>query len=150
MKRLSNSEIKDLNKQLQEQYTIENFISKKDKVEQDENIIFMNEKKTFFSYENKLIPTLQTLMQSSNFNFKKITVDMGAVKFVVSGADVMRPGIVEIETEIKRNDIVQIIDINNKKTLALGIALFSSDELTLMKTGKVIKNVHYVGDKFWV
>ena len=34
-------------------------------------------------------------------NLKKIAVDMGAVKFVVSGADIMRPGIVEIEEGIE-------------------------------------------------
>ena len=74
---------------------------------------------------------------------------MGAVKFVVNGADVMRPGIVEIEEGIAKDEFVAVIDKNNKKPLAVGIALFSSEEMKGMNSGKVIKNIHYVGDELW-
>lgn len=74
---------------------------------------------------------------------------MGAVKYVISGADIMRPGVVEIESEIMSGDFVLIIDVNNKKPLAVGVALFGSAEMREMKTGKVVKNIHYVGDDVW-
>ena len=74
---------------------------------------------------------------------------MGAVRFVVNGADVMRPGIVEIEDGISKDDLVSVIDKNNRKPLAVGIALFSAEEMKAMSTGKVIKNIHYVGDELW-
>ena len=74
---------------------------------------------------------------------------MGAVKFIVNGADIMRPGIVEIEAGILKDELVSIIDKNNQKTLAVGIALFSSAEMKGMSLGKVIKNIHYVGDELW-
>ena len=88
------------------------------------------------------------MLQERNV-LKKITVDMGAVKFVVNGADIMRPGIVEIEEGILKDEFVAVIDKNNQKPLAVGIALFSSEEMKSMTSGKVIKNIHYVGDELW-
>ena len=74
---------------------------------------------------------------------------MGAVRFVVNGADIMRPGIVEIQAGIEKDDFVAVVDKNNKKPLAVGIALYSSEEMRVMASGKVIKNIHYVGDELW-
>ncbi len=138
---------KEVSKEL-EQYTIS--ISKKDQVELVEDqykIILINKKPAFFYYHEKAVPTLK-LLQENNV-LKKITVDMGAVKFVVNGADIMRPGIVEIEEEITKDDFVVVIDKNNHKPLAVGIALFDSEEMQKMTSGKVIKNIHYVGDELW-
>ena len=138
---------KDISKEL-EHFKIE--ISKKDQVElvEDEHkIILLNKKPAFFYHQEKLVPTLKFLQE--NNCLKKITVDMGAVKFVVNGADVMRPGIVEIEEGISKEDFVAVIDKNNKKPLAVGIALYSSEEMKSMNSGKVIKNIHYVGDELW-
>ena len=61
----------------------------------------------------------------------------------------MRPGITEIDEEIEKNDFIVIVDVTNKKPLAVGIALLNSEEMRESKTGKVIKNIHYVGDDIW-
>ena len=138
---------KEASKEL-EQYNIS--ISKKDLVELIEDkhkIILINKKPTFFYYKDKAVPALKYLLEHEIL--KKITVDMGAVKFVANGADVMRPGIVEIEEGIAAGDFVAVIDKNNKKPLAVGIALFNSEEMKAMKSGKVIKNIHHVGDELW-
>ena len=136
---------KDIEQQL-EQYNLE--VSKKENLELlNDKVLLINHAPTLFLHEGKYIPTLQELLKHSIL--KKITVDMGAVKFVVGGADIMRPGIVAIESEIQKGDPVVIIDVNNKKPLAVGIALFSAAEMQEMKTGKVIKNIHYVGDEIW-
>jgi PUA domain protein len=74
---------------------------------------------------------------------------MGAVKFIINGADIMRPGIKELDQTITKDDFVAIIDINNKKPIAIGLALYSSSKIQTMTTGKVIKNIHYVGDELW-
>ena len=74
---------------------------------------------------------------------------MGAVKFVINGADIMRPGITEIEDGINENDFIVIVDVNNQKSLAVGIALLNSEEMRSSTSGKVIKNIHYVGDEIW-
>ncbi len=145
---LGKKEVKDINDRLNSLYGIPDMIDKKDSVVIiDDKHIMINNDINFFYHNDNIIPTLKHLLKN-NF-LKKITVDMGAVKFVSSGADVMRPGIVEIDPAIKKGDIVAVIDVNNKRPLAVGEALFDSAEMREMKTGKVIKSIHYVGDDVW-
>jgi len=98
-------------------------------------------------HQDKWFPTLQNLNKSNTL--KKITVDMGAIPYVCAGADVMRPGIKNIEGGIAKDSPVCIIDEKYGKILAVGIALFDSEEMRKMEKGKVIKNLHYVGDWIW-
>jgi len=126
-------------------------LSKTDQVElwEDENqkLLVINKIPAFFYYENQPVPTLKYLQ--TNSLLKKVVIDMGAVKFIVNGADIMRPGIVEIELGIEKEEFIVIVDVNHKKPLAVGIALLDSVEMQGIKTGKVIKNIHYVGDEIW-
>ena len=78
----------------------------------------------------------------------KVAVDMGAIRFVCNGADVMAPGINEMGA-FAEGDLVVIRDMNHGKALAIGVANKSSVDIEASKKGKVIKNLHYVGDKLW-
>jgi len=123
-------------------------VSKKDVVElMDGKIVLINKKPSFFYHEKKLVPTLKLLQEQEIL--KKVVVDMGAVKFVVSGADVMRPGIKEVDSGIEKDEAVVVVDENNKKPLAVCIALFNSEEMVSMSSGKVLKSIHHVGDELW-
>ena len=55
-----------------------------------------------------------------------MTVDTGAIPYVVNGADIMRPGIVAVTDDVKANAPVQIVDERHGKPLAIGIALFDA------------------------
>lgn len=146
MKRaMNNKEVKEFIEHLQTSFNLT--YSKKDHFDKDENIILINNEPVFFYHENNLIPTLKHLLK--NNILKKITVDMGAVRFVVAGADVMRPGIKEIDVGIQKDEFVSIVDVTHGKPLAIGQALFSGEEIKSMTSGKVIKNIHWVGDKVW-
>lgn len=127
-------------------------ISKKDLVEELDDgtfrLVLINKQPWFFYYGEKLVPTLK-LLQTYLGLLKKVVVDMGAVKFMISGADVMRPGIKEIAAGINKDDFVVIMDVNNHKPLAVGIAQLSGIEMQAATSGKVIKNIHYVGDELW-
>ena len=158
---LSNKEIRALNEQIKLEFGIDKFFSGKDRVERkkkenkndpdvplvDIEIVFRDDIPVFFYFEKRLVPHLKNL-QSNNF-LKKVVVDMPAIPFMIKGADVMRPGIKEIDDGIKKDEIISVVDENNKKAIAVGIALFDSDELRQMVKGKVIKNIHFVGDKVW-
>ena len=123
-------------------------IAKKDIVELvDERIIFVNKNPSFFYYEKKLVPTLHLLQEKKLL--RNIVVDMGAVKFLVGGADVMRPGVKEIDSEIRKGDFVVIIDIEHRKALVVGLALFDAQEMQGLVSGRVVKNIHYIGDAIW-
>ena len=78
----------------------------------------------------------------------KVVVDMGAIRFVCNGADVMAPGITKMGA-FGVGDIVVIRDVTYGKALAIGVANRSSVDIEMSKKGKVIKNLHYVGDKLW-
>ncbi len=80
---------------------------------------------------------------------KWITVDMGAVKFLANGADVMSPGIVDADMGIVPGEGVWIRDERNKKPLAVGIAQMPANEMVNTKSGKAVKTIHYIGDKIW-
>ena len=80
--------------------------------------------------------------------FPNVVVDMGAVKFMCKGANVMRPGIKKF-TEFEKDRIVCVVEESQHKFLAVGKAVVSSSELENMEKGEVVKNLHYISDKFW-
>ncbi len=128
-------------------------LTKKDDLElledkdQHQKIILLNGKPAFFYHQERVVPLLKFLQTQELL--KKITVDMGALKFILNGADIMRPGIVAVDEDIQKEEPVVIIDEKNKKPIAVGIALVDGKELLALKTGKVIKTIHYVGDALW-
>lgn len=79
---------------------------------------------------------------------RNVVVDAGAVSFVAKGADVMRPGIVSADSDIKEGDLIIIIEQTHGKPLAIGRAMVPGDQMR-GDSGKVIKTMHRVGDKLW-
>lgn len=80
--------------------------------------------------------------------FPSVTVDMGAVKFMCDGANVMRPGIRKF-TQFEKGDLVCIVEESQRKFLAVGRALVSSQDVEGMSKGVVLENLHYISDRFW-
>ena len=145
MKTLKNKEIREFIEEIKERYGLD--MSRKDKYEIKDNVVLINNGPKFFYYEKKIIPTLRLVLKK-NF-LKKITVDMGAVPYAAKGADMMRPGITEIDENIEKGDVVSIVDETHKRPIAIGLSLFSFGEMKGMDKGKAIKNIHYVGDEIW-
>ena len=112
---------------------------------EDKELYLFDESIEFVKDENGIYPFLGGSYLDS---IPKVVVDMGAIRFVCNGADVMAPGITEIGS-FDEGDLVVIRDINHGKALAIGIANKSSADIEASKKGKVIKNLHYVGDKLW-
>jgi predicted RNA-binding protein (TIGR00451 family) len=144
---LNKKDIKKLNEDLS---YLEVEFSTKDKVELKDNCYVLNRQTIFIIHnqggENeRYLPHLKTNYYA---NFPSVYVDKGAIRFVVNGADLMVPGISELD-EFEKNNLVVIRDAEHKKALAIGLASFSSNEIKEMKKGKVIQNLHFVGDKYW-
>ncbi|HNQ54865.1 MAG: tRNA-guanine(15) transglycosylase [Euryarchaeota archaeon ADurb.Bin190] len=76
-----------------------------------------------------------------------VVVDSGAVRFVVNGADIMKPGIVSADPEIAVGDLVVIVEERHNKPLAIGRALVAGTEMK--GEGKAVKSLHHVGDAIW-
>lgn len=94
-----------------------------------------------------LFPTL--LFDEASSLLSKVVVDMGAVPHICGGADIMAPGIVTIDGKFSEGDFLLVVDELHGKPLAIGQALFDSATMRATRRGKVVKNVHYVGDKIW-
>lgn len=77
-----------------------------------------------------------------------VTVDAGAVEFVSNGADIMRPGIVDADTEIAEGDLVVIDEEAHGKFLAVGRALVDGEEMR-GDEGRVVESIHHVGDELF-
>ena len=97
--------------------------------------------------DGKIIPTLR--FDEALARLPKVAVDRGAIPHICNGADIMAPGIVEVEGSFNEGSFVVVIDANHKKPLAIGTATLNSAEILKCKQGKVIKNVHHVGDSMW-
>jgi len=78
-----------------------------------------------------------------------LVVDMGAVPHICNGADVMAPGVVGVRGDFEEGALVKVIDEKHGRAIAVGRALHSSHEIRAMEKGRVVKNLHYVGDKLW-
>jgi len=77
-----------------------------------------------------------------------VTVDAGAIQFVSDGADVMRPGIVEADSDIEPGDFVVVNEETHGKYLAVGKALVDGDDM-VGEEGRVVESIHHVGDDLY-
>ena len=150
--RLRKKELKNLIEFMNEYFeiNIENY--RIDLIEYDKFKLLKGEEIFAFYVDNKPYLTVRGVLKYRPEK-KHVTIDMGAVKFITNGADVMAPGIVEVDPYIKEGDVVWIRDEINRKPLAIGRALVDAEKMVEEekegRKGKVIKNLHYVGDKIW-
>ncbi|CDG64427.1 MAG: hypothetical protein PWQ15_1329 [Methanobacterium sp.] len=98
--------------------------------------------------DDEPFPTLKGALKHP-IESQVVVVDMGAVKFMASGADVMSPGIVEADPQIQEGDTVIVVDENHHKPLAMGTAIINGQEMVESNKGKAVKTLHYIGDKIW-
>lgn len=78
-----------------------------------------------------------------------ITVDQGAIRFICNGANIMRPGIKDMNHDFQKNAIVVIVEELHNTNIAVGQTLYSKNEILDLKQGPVISNLHFLGDDIW-
>jgi PUA domain protein len=98
--------------------------------------------------ESWVFPTLRGAIEHP-FPQRRIVVDMGAVPFMVKGADVMRPGIVSVTDDVKAACPVVVADERHGKPLAIAVSHFDAQAMRDQEKGKMAKTVHYIGDPVW-
>ena len=114
-------------------------------LEDGREIILAGGRGILFRAPSGLFPTLAA---TDVIQLRRVLVNMGAVPHVTNGADVMAPGVISADPEIKAGEVVVVVDERHRKSLAIGLALLPG---TGMKgpSGKVVKNLHHVGDEVW-
>jgi PUA-domain protein len=108
----------------------------------DAEVFLAGGKPLCFRRGGKLYPSLHW---AELFQLKKVVVDLGAVPHLLKGADVMAPGIVKME-ELKEGELVFVVDEKYGKPLVVGISLLTGGK---PERGKVVRNIHRVGDEIW-
>ncbi len=144
---ISKSETTALLKTVSEKWGIDCPKLKNLKVHQisDEAQIFTGEGIKILKIHDDYLPFLSET--DTLEKFPNVMVDMGAVKFMCKGANVMRPGIKKF-TEFEKDNLVCIVEESQHKFLAVGKSMVSSSELENMEKGEIVKNLHYISDKF--
>ena len=110
-------------------------------------ILSQGEPVLFFT-SDKVFPTLRGFLRTG-VEKQFLVVDMGAVPHLVNGADVMAPGIVDYDPQLRSEDLCVVIDERHKKPLCVGRMLIDGWKLETMRKGKVAENIHHVGDRLW-
>jgi PUA-domain protein len=91
------------------------------------------------------IPTLY-LINYLKVKTHTVTVDDGAVPHIINGSNLFAPGILEMDPEIRKGDMVFI---KNKDGLyiAIGEANDDAGNIMLSRKGEAVKILHYLNDK---
>ena len=145
---ISKSETSKIVEQIKSQWKIE--LSKQKNIKthdvNEKGIIITGDGITAVKIGENILPFLDDTDVLEKFPYVK--VDMGAIKFVCKGANVMRPGITKF-SDFESGEIVCVIEESQNKFLAVGKAEMSSKEAEDASKGEVIKNMHYISDDFW-
>jgi PUA domain protein len=111
------------------------------------DIVIVDGRPLAFKRDGRIIPVLINTPVLENM--PRIIVDMGAVPHVAGGADIMAPGIRKVQGDFGEDQLVVIADEKHGKFLAVGSSMLPSATLAATKKGKVVRNLHYVGDPVW-
>jgi predicted RNA-binding protein (TIGR00451 family) len=81
--------------------------------------------------------------------FPSVSIDEGAVKYIIKGADVMRPGISKYDDWGGAGRLVIVREDKKGRAAAVGKTMVASSAMTELKKGNCVKNLHHAGDRFW-
>ncbi|GAB6025929.1 Malignant T-cell-amplified sequence 1 [Chamberlinius hualienensis] len=79
-------------------------------------------------------------------------VDKGAIRFVLSGANIMCPGLTSPGakmTQVPKGAVVAVMAEGKQHALAVGIASMSTDDIAAINKGIGVENIHYLNDGLW-
>ena len=88
--------------------------------------------------------------------FKTVGIDRGAIKFVLSGATLMAPGLTSPggslppkEEEIKEGEVVAVVAEGKEHACLVGVLKMGTEEMKEKKKGVVMDAGHFLGDGLW-
>ncbi|KAF3423325.1 hypothetical protein E2986_00089 [Frieseomelitta varia] len=79
-------------------------------------------------------------------------VDKGAIRFVLSGANIMCPGLTSKGakmTPVEKGTVVAVMAEGKQHALAVGVTTLSTEDIVKVNKGIGIENCHYLNDGLW-
>jgi len=105
----------------------------------------------FRQRDGPFFPTLK-LLQKFPFLLPPMQVDKGAIKFILSGANIMCPGLTSPGakmSKVEAETAVAVFAEGKELPLAVGFAKMSSEKILEVNKGIGVENVHYLNDGLW-
>ncbi|OXU27656.1 hypothetical protein TSAR_014526, partial [Trichomalopsis sarcophagae] len=105
----------------------------------------------FRQRESPWMPTLK-LLHKYPFFLPLQQVDKGAIKFVLSGANIMCPGLTSKGarmTDVPKGTVVAVMAEGKQHALAVGTTTLSTEDIAKVNKGVGIENCHYLNDGLW-
>ncbi|GIL43280.1 hypothetical protein Vafri_1067 [Volvox africanus] len=110
------------------------------------NILFFQER------DGPWLPTLRVLHQYPDM-MKRLRTDKGAIKFVLSGANIMCPGLTHPDATIHdEGDVgtpVAIYAFEKELAMAVGVLKMSTADIRAINKGIGVDNMHHLNDGLW-
>ena len=97
------------------------------------------------------LPTLRLLHQYPDI-LPKFRVDRGAIRFVLSGANIMAPGLTSPGGHmdpVPAESLVGIFAEGKEHALAIGVTTMSSEQIAGDNKGIAVENTHWLKDGMW-
>lgn len=113
----------------------------------DVDVILVDNEPLILKYDDRYYLTVYGVIKFK-LRKNKVVVDEGALKFIMNGADVMKPGIVYADENIKKDDFVYVVVEGKETPISVGVALVNGKEM-IGERGKAVKNIHHLKDKIW-
>lgn len=116
-------------------------------------VVLVDDEPLFFNHrDGPYFPTLRVLHRYPDM-MPRLRVDKGAIKFVISGANIMCPGLTSsgatIHDEVDEDEPVAIYAEGKEHALAIGITKMSTADIKSVNKGIGVDLVHYLNDGLW-
>lgn len=102
--------------------------------------------------EGPYFPSLRLIHQYPDIA-PTLQVDRGAIKFVLSGANIMCPGLTSpggrVPDDIESETVVTIMAEDKEHALAIGLTKLSGKDIKGINKGIAVETVHYLNDGLW-
>lgn len=101
--------------------------------------------------DGNFYPTLK-LLHKYPFMMPHMQADKGAIKFILSGANIMCPGLTSPGakmTDVGAETIVAVMAEGKQHALAVGLTKMSSKQILEVNKGIAIETIHYLNDGLW-
>ena len=98
-----------------------------------------------------VIPTLRLLHRYPDM-MPRMQCDKGAIKHILTGSDVMAPGLTSAGgkmEDLETDQLVAITAEGKEHAMGIGITLMDTDEIRSENKGKAIELLHFLGDGMW-
>ena len=161
---LRNTDVKKLKQRLQQDFPhiesiLDEILPKKDTpklVKCQDHIELITDstgQPLFFRFRDSpsYIPLLR-LLHKYPFILRPQQVDKGAIRFVLSGANIMCPGLTSPGAKLSdapRDSICAVMAEGKEHALAIGLLKMSTNEVQHINKGVGIETLHYLNDGLW-